>query len=147
MRKGFTIVELLIVIVVIGILAAIVVATYNNIQRRAQLAMMQSAYREISQSLEIYHLEHNRWPECVTGMPGDGCRFSEINDQLKTLGISGLPERHYALGGSGDTHSVRYVENNYEDRWAIRFQPKTGEYCKMGHNMQPGWWSSAPDCW
>lgn len=34
-RKGFTIVELLIVIVVIGILAAIVIVAYNGVQKRA----------------------------------------------------------------------------------------------------------------
>jgi prepilin-type N-terminal cleavage/methylation domain-containing protein len=34
--KGFTIVELLIVIVVIGILAALVVTTYNGIQQKAR---------------------------------------------------------------------------------------------------------------
>lgn len=41
-RRGFTIVELLIVIVVIGILAAIVIVAYNGIQQRARLAVLQS---------------------------------------------------------------------------------------------------------
>ena len=35
-QKGFTIVELLIVIVVIGILVALVVTTFSGIQRRAR---------------------------------------------------------------------------------------------------------------
>ena len=34
-KKGFTIIELLIVIVVIGILAAIVVVTYQGVQNKA----------------------------------------------------------------------------------------------------------------
>ena len=43
MRKaGFTIVELLIVIVIIGILAAITIVAYNGIQQRAQAATVQS---------------------------------------------------------------------------------------------------------
>lgn len=41
-QKGFTIVELLIVIVVIGILAAIVIVAYNGVQNRARVAALQS---------------------------------------------------------------------------------------------------------
>lgn len=40
-RRGFTIVELLIVIVVIGILAAIVIVAYQGVQSRAQQAKIQ----------------------------------------------------------------------------------------------------------
>lgn len=39
---GFTIVELLIVIVVIGILAAIAIVSYNGVQQRAHIARFQS---------------------------------------------------------------------------------------------------------
>ena len=40
-HRGFTIVELLIVIVVIGILAAITIVAYNGIQQRARTATVQ----------------------------------------------------------------------------------------------------------
>jgi prepilin-type N-terminal cleavage/methylation domain-containing protein len=56
MRKnvsGFTIVELLIVIVVIGILAAITIVAYNGIQGRAQDASVQSDLRNIAKKLEL----------------------------------------------------------------------------------------------
>ena len=47
MRQGFTIVELLIVIVVIGVLAAITVVAYNGIQDRARLATALSFEHQI----------------------------------------------------------------------------------------------------
>lgn len=56
MRKstsGFTIVELLIVIVVIGILAAITIVAYNGVQSRAQDTSVQSDLRNIAKKLEI----------------------------------------------------------------------------------------------
>jgi prepilin-type N-terminal cleavage/methylation domain-containing protein len=56
MRKstsGFTIVELLIVIVVIGILAAITIVAYNGIQGRTYDASVQSDMRTIAKKFEL----------------------------------------------------------------------------------------------
>jgi len=50
--KGFTIVELLIVIVVIGILAAITIVSYNGITNKARLAAMQSDLTNSQETLE-----------------------------------------------------------------------------------------------
>ena len=53
-QSGFTIVELLIVIVVIGILAAIVIVAYNGIQNRANDAAVESDIRKIGLALQNY---------------------------------------------------------------------------------------------
>lgn len=52
-KQGFTIVELLIVIVVIGILAAITIVAYNGIQRRAMAAAQQSDMRNLGQAANV----------------------------------------------------------------------------------------------
>ena len=52
-QKGFTIVELLIVILVIGILAAISIVAYNGIQARAQDASVQSDLSAMAKKIEI----------------------------------------------------------------------------------------------
>lgn len=52
-RDGFTIVELLIVIVVIGILAAISIVAYNGVQNRAKAAAIQSDLAGASKQLEM----------------------------------------------------------------------------------------------
>jgi prepilin-type N-terminal cleavage/methylation domain-containing protein len=51
--SGFTIVELLIVIVVIGILAAITIVAYNGIQNRTYDTSVQSDLRNIAKQLEV----------------------------------------------------------------------------------------------
>lgn len=53
-KRGFTIVELLIVIVVIGVLAAIVIVAYNGVQNRANDAAVQSDVRKIGLALQNY---------------------------------------------------------------------------------------------
>jgi prepilin-type N-terminal cleavage/methylation domain-containing protein len=53
-RQGFTIVELLIVIVVIGVLAAITIVAYNGIQLRARIATIQSDLEQGAKTVEAY---------------------------------------------------------------------------------------------
>ena len=52
-RRGFTIVELLIVIVVIGILAAITIVAYNGVQTRARDAKRASDLSAVAKPLKL----------------------------------------------------------------------------------------------
>jgi prepilin-type N-terminal cleavage/methylation domain-containing protein len=61
-EKGFTIVELLIVIVIIAILAAIVIVAYTGIQQRARDSSRQSDVTNIAKAITAYTTEGNAWP-------------------------------------------------------------------------------------
>lgn len=60
--RGFTIVELLIVIVVIGILAAITVVAFTGVQGRAKLAGMQSDMSTLNKAIQLYKAENGTYP-------------------------------------------------------------------------------------
>jgi len=60
--RGFTIVELLIVIVVIGILAALVIVTYNGIQQKARDTERKTDINAIASHLEAYNAQNGRYP-------------------------------------------------------------------------------------
>lgn len=62
-QTGFTIVELLIVIVVIGILAAITIVAYNGIQAKAKLSSKLSDVKAMQQKLELYRVEYGNYPD------------------------------------------------------------------------------------
>jgi prepilin-type N-terminal cleavage/methylation domain-containing protein len=61
-QKGFTIVELLIVIVVIAILATISIVAYSGVQARANNAQVQASMRAIQRKLQAYHIENGSYP-------------------------------------------------------------------------------------
>lgn len=61
-RYGFTIVELLIVIVVIGILAAITIVAYNGIQKRAQDSRRANDIASLQKALELYKVQNGSYP-------------------------------------------------------------------------------------
>lgn len=65
-RRGFTIVELLIVIVVIAILASISIVAYNGVQQRARTTALQSDARMASTQLELMKIDTGAYPSTLT---------------------------------------------------------------------------------
>lgn len=61
-QKGFTIVELLIVIAVIGILAALVLNTFVGVQRRARDTERQTDINAIATQLEVFYNDQGHYP-------------------------------------------------------------------------------------
>lgn len=61
-QKAFTVVELLIVIVIIGILAVITIVSYNGITSKAQETSVKHDMRNIAKQLEVYQIQEGRYP-------------------------------------------------------------------------------------
>lgn len=61
-RSGFTIVELLIVIVVIGILAAISIVAYNGIQNRSNDTTVKTDLANLAKAIEVVSVDSGSFP-------------------------------------------------------------------------------------
>lgn len=73
-KLGFTIVELLIVIVVIAILAAISIVAYTGIQDRARATAATSAARQVADKIAVYAVENDGYPASLSDIG-----FSDAN--------------------------------------------------------------------
>jgi general secretion pathway protein G len=70
-QPGFTIVELLIVIVIIGILAAITIVAYNNIQQRARDTQRMQDLADTAKALHLHYIDKGNWVT-TSGGAGNG---------------------------------------------------------------------------
>ncbi len=61
-NNAFTLIELLIVVAIIGILAAIAVPNFLNAQTRAKLARTEADLKALETALESYRLDNNAYP-------------------------------------------------------------------------------------
>ncbi len=58
-RKGFTLVEILIVVVILGILAAIVIPQFTNASTEAKESSLMSNLQTLRSQVELYKIQHN----------------------------------------------------------------------------------------
>jgi prepilin-type N-terminal cleavage/methylation domain-containing protein len=97
-QSGFTIVELLIVIVVIGILAALVITTFAGVQRKARNTERETDIKAIHGQIEAYFANNNSYPALAevndstwrgTNMKGlDGEALKDPKGTAQTLAAS-----------------------------------------------------------
>lgn len=71
-QKGFTLVELLIVIVVIAILASLSVVAYNGVQERAERSAVQSDIRNLTNKVELFKVANDVYPASISDCPNPG---------------------------------------------------------------------------
>lgn len=65
LKKAFTLIELLIVVAIIAILAAIAVPNFLEAQVRAKVSRAKSDMRSIHTGLEAYKIDTNKYPKCT----------------------------------------------------------------------------------
>ena len=76
-RKGFTLLELLIVVLIIGILAAIALPQYRKAVAKTQLAQLLNVTKSFVTSLHSYYLTNDKFPVKTNGV--NGINFLDIS--------------------------------------------------------------------
>ena len=90
-RGAFTLIELLIVVAIIGILAAIAIPNFLEARVRAKVASVRSDMRTLGMAAEMYAADHNEYPP---HREQETCTELQIMSVLKVV-------------GGGDAHLIR----------------------------------------
>ena len=134
-QYGFTIVELLIVVVVIAILAAITIVSYTGIQNRANDTAVQNDLRNLGMKLrEYYTLNNDAYPingSTTASVPG--------------FDLVGLTKTAYASGINNVYYCTASINGAKEFGLAARSKSgNTWKYTSMaGMGVYTGSWGSS----
>ena len=148
-KKGFTIIELLVAIVVIGILVTIMIVSYSGIQQRSRDSERGSDVTTLKIAIEKYHAEKGAYPDAC----GDEteCPVSTLGPELSPY-LATIP--HDPRNTADSANDYRYIKGavtagdpNAVDSYAIKITYEAKPTCKTGQNINTNWWSATiPSC-
>jgi general secretion pathway protein G len=102
-QRGFTLIEIMVVVVIMGVLAALVVPKLLNRAGESKIAAAKVDIATIMQALKLYKLDNQRYPTTEQGLPA-----------LLEKPTSGPAANGWKAGG--------YVEKMPKDPWGNQYQ-------------------------
>ncbi|HEZ8851111.1 TPA: pilin, partial [Neisseria gonorrhoeae] len=123
LQKGFTLIELMIVIAIVGILAAVALPAYQDYTARAQVSEAILLAEGQKSAVTEYYLNHGKWPENngdagvaspASNIKGKYVKQVEVNNgvvtaQMASTGVNKeIQDKRLSLWGRRENGSVKW---------------------------------------
>jgi general secretion pathway protein G len=120
-QKGFTLIEIMVVVVIIGLLATLILPRVLGRQEEAFVAKAKSDIRALTSALQLYKLDNFNFPSTEQGL-----------ESLVKKPAGDPPAKNWKTGG--------YIERLPSDPWGNKYQ-----YLQPGEKMELDLWSLGSD--
>lgn len=135
LQKGFTLVELLIVVIILAILAAIVVPQFASSTDDAKLASLDSTLSNVRAAIQLYYQQHGKYPGAVTaagatcpnsGTAGTGVATGGAGTTAEDAFLSQMVNYTNAAGQACSTSDATFKFGPYMGKRPLPADPITG---------------------
>jgi len=134
MLKGFTLVEILIVVVIIGILATVAIPTYFKYVERGYASDAKVQIKNILQNAELYRQETGQWPTDVETMIAEG--YIELKRSILNKWEFTVQLEDNEMGTSGQISATSLPAMHGGEGHQVIFLVDEGEYVGYGQKRQ-----------
>ena len=132
--EGFTLVEILIVVVIIGILATVAIPTYFKYVERGYASDAKVQIKNILQNAELYRQETGQWPTDVETMIAEG--YIELKRSILNKWEFTIQLEDNETGTSGQISATSLPAMHGGEGHQIIFLVDEGEYVGYGQKRQ-----------
>jgi general secretion pathway protein G len=128
-KKGFTLVELLVVVGIIGILATLLMANFIGVRQRARDAQRKSDIRQIQSALELYRSDIGSYPASVPACGSALTGGTPVNTYMQRVPCDPSGSSYYNSGSyrytssGGTTYSIGGCLENTADTQGTSTSP------------------------
>jgi prepilin-type N-terminal cleavage/methylation domain-containing protein len=107
--RGFTLVELLVVIGIIGLLSTMTIAAVNNARGKARIARAQGDVKQLATAIQLLAADTGKWPN---GCPLENVADPEVDLSAATAGITQAPPVGQVSAAGGGKPECRWTASD-----------------------------------
>ena len=107
-RNAFTLVELLIVVIILGILAAVVIPQFTDASSDARMSSLATNLQTIRGQIDLYRLQHNNTYPTLAGFVNQMSSKTDVDGTVNAASgkfgpyLQRIPTNPFTVGGTGN---------------------------------------------
>ena len=138
-ERGFSLIELLVTIVILGLLAAIAIPSYMGHQKKGNDADAQSNARNLTSRIELCFATQESYTDCDTEaeLPGSGLPYGTAPGEVSIVSSTSSTYKVTAVSkaesdGSNHTFTIEHTASGTSDRSCTAGSTNKEGACKNG---------------